>query len=103
MWDAKGARALDERAIGPGHLRPGPRLTMECGRLRFPVVAIGSEGCLIEALDGLVPRGLVDIWEGERHVAQCLIVLAAPDGPYLRCAFKRRTPSRREPPRDFAG
>jgi hypothetical protein len=76
---------------------------MECGRSRFPVLAIGSDGCLIEPGDGGVPRGYADIFDGERHLAQCLIVLAAPEGPYLRCTFKRWTAARPGPPADFAG
>ena len=93
---------MDERAIATGAAPPGPRLVMECGKRRFPVLSMASDGCLIESLDGTVPRGLVDIFDGDTHVAQCLIVLAAPEGPHLRCAFKRRTPTRLDPPRDFA-
>ena len=94
---------MDERAIGAGPERLEIRLVMECDTGRFPVVAMASEGCLIETPDGAVPRGFVDIFDGATHVAQCLIVLAAPEGPYLRCVFKRRTASRLDPPRDFAG
>ncbi|HRO10185.1 hypothetical protein [Amaricoccus sp.] len=93
---------MDEIAIGFDAGRSNPRLVMECGGRRFPVVAMGMDGCLIDAQDGCVPRGFADIFDGDRHVAQCLIVLAAPEGPYLRCAFKRRTESRPAPPRDFA-
>ena len=50
-----------------------------------------------------MPRGFVDFFDGDRHVAHCLIVLAAPEGPFLRCSFKRRTAPRLAPPRDFAG
>ena len=48
-------------------------------------------------------RAGVDIFDGDKHVAHCLIVLAAPEGPFLRCIFKRRTAPRLDPPRDFAG
>jgi hypothetical protein len=92
---------LEERAIGSGGGRRGRELVMECGSRRFPVVAIGSDGCLIDAHDGFVPRGFADIFEGDRHVENCLIVLAAPEGPFLRLAFKRRTAPRLDPPRDF--
>ncbi len=94
---------MEERAIGVGSARREGRLVMECGPRRYPIVAMGAESCLIEATDGTGPRGFVDIFDGERHLEQCLIVLAAPEGPYLRCCFKRRTPSRLDPPRDFAG
>ena len=94
---------MDERAIDAGSAGRGTALVMECGSRRYPVVTLGAEGCLIEALDGAVPRGIADIFDGERHVAQCLIVLAAPEGAYLRCTFKRWTAVRAAPPRDFAG
>ena len=94
---------MDEHAIEVGVLRRRSRLVMECRSRRFPVVAMSADGCLIEAPDGRVPGGFVDIFDGERHVEHCLVVLTAPEGPFLRCTFKRRTPSRLVPPRDFAG
>jgi hypothetical protein len=105
MLVGKGARedAMEERRIGFGENRPVRLLTLECGSRRYPIVSCGPESCLIEAADGSMPRGLVDIFDGERHVAHCLIVLAAPEGPFLRCVFKRRTAPRLDPPRDFAG
>ncbi len=93
---------MEERAIGLAGDRSGRQLVMECGSRRFPVVAMGSDGCLIDAQDGWIPRGFVDIFDGERHVEHCLIVLTAPEGPFLRCTFKRRTASRLAPPLDFA-
>jgi hypothetical protein len=93
---------MDERAITVGERRPGRLLVMQSGSLRFPVVAMGSDSCLIEVPDELAPRGFVDIFDGDRHVAHCLIVVAAPEGPFLRCSFKQRTPPRLTPPRDFA-
>ena len=94
---------MDEHAIEVGVGRRGRQLYMECRSRRFPVVAMGSDGCLIDVPEGFVPGGFVDIFDGERHVEQCLIVFAAPEGPFLRCSFKRRTFSRLDPPRDFAG
>ncbi|HET9069803.1 MAG TPA: hypothetical protein VFN28_14250 [Amaricoccus sp.] len=92
---------MEEIPIGFAAGRHGRELVLECGARRFPVVAMGSDGCLIDGHDGFVPRGFADIFDGERHVAQCLIVLVAPEGPYLRCTFKRRTEARPGPPRDF--
>ena len=94
---------MEERAIGAGPERRPLRLVMECGNRRFPVLAMDAEGCLIEATDGGVPRGFADIFDGPSLVAHCLIVLAAPEGAYLRCVFKHRTAPRLDPPRDFAG
>jgi hypothetical protein len=94
---------LEEYPIGISPVRRGPPLVMECGSRRFPVVAMGSDGCLIDEHNGWIPRGFADFYEEGRHVAHCLIVLAAPEGPFLRCSFKRHTVSRLDPPRDFAG
>jgi hypothetical protein len=93
---------MDVRRIIADGTRPVRHLMLECGGGRFPIVAISAESCLIEVPDGTTPRGFVDIFDGERHVETCLIVLAAPEWPYLRCFFKRRTASRLDPPRDFA-
>jgi len=93
---------MEERRISVGENRPVRLLALEAGARRYPIVAYGEDSCLIESADGSMPRGLVDLFDGDRHLAQCLIVLAAPEWPYLRCFFKRRTASRLEPPRDFA-
>lgn len=94
---------MEERAISAGSDRRARQLVMESGSRRFAIVALGADSCLIEASGDWMPRGFVDIFDGERHLAQCLIVLAAPEGPHLRCSFKRRTVPRLDPPRDFAG
>lgn len=85
---------------GRRSIRPG--LVLEAGTRRFPIVDLAADSCLIETSDGAALRGYADIWDGERHLAQCLLVLAAPDGDFLRCSFKRCTSFRLEPPRDFA-
>jgi hypothetical protein len=93
---------MDEHAIEVGEVRRS-NFVRECRTRRVPVVAMGEDGCLIEAPEGYEPGGFVAIFDGDRHLEQSLVVLAAPEGPFLRCTFKRRTPSRIEPPRDFAG
>jgi hypothetical protein len=80
--------------------RPG--LALQAGSRRFPVLDLTADGCLIEAQDSATLRGYVDLFDGDRHLACCLIVLTAPEGPFLRCAFKRRTAFRLDAPRDFA-
>ncbi|MBA3324816.1 MAG: hypothetical protein H0T41_05955 [Rhodobacteraceae bacterium] len=81
-------------------LRPG--LVLEAGSRRFAILELTAETCLIEAPDSATLRGYADIFDGGRHVAQCLILLAAPEGDLLRCSFKRRTAFRTDPPPDYA-
>lgn len=90
---------MDERAIVTERARA---LSLESGARRFPILSLGPESCLIEAPDGARLRGYADILDGDRLVATCLVVLAAPEGPYLRCTFKRRTTPRNSPPADYA-
>jgi hypothetical protein len=94
---------MEERAIGSSLGRRARPMLLECGARRYPILALAAESCLIEAPESAALRGFADIFDGERHVATCLIVLAAPEGPHLRCSFKRRTAPRADPPRDFAG
>lgn len=91
---------MDERAVATETVRG---FALESGGRRFPILSLGTEGCLIAA-DGAALRGFADILDGERLVATCLVVLAAPEGPYLRCVFKRRTIPLSAPAADyFAG
>ncbi len=77
-------------------------LTLESGSRRFPILALGRDSCLIAVEGDVALRGFADIFDGERHVEHCLIVLAAPEGEHLRCFFKHRTPWRPGPPADYA-
>ena len=90
---------MDERAIVT---RTAGMLSLESGTRRFPILSLKADSCLIEAPDGAGLRGYADILDGERLVATCLVVLAAPEGPYVRCTFKRRTTPRCTPPADYA-
>ncbi len=86
---------LARRAVRPG-------LVLAAGTRRFPILDLTADSCLIEASDSATLRGYADIYDGERHLSQCLLVLAAPEGELLRCSFKRRTAFRVDPPQDYA-
>lgn len=81
---------------------PGGNLVLRTDTGHFRILEIGPADCLIESAHASGLRGRAEIFDGDRQVATCLITLAAPDGPYLRCAFKRRTPVAAGPARDFA-
>ncbi len=72
--------------------RRGSKLHVQLGDAVFPVLRFWPGGMALDA--GLAPRrlrGLVDIYDGPRHVFQCLIVASALDGDELVCEFKRAT------------
>jgi len=77
-------------------------LSLEMGRHRFPILTLEHDSCTIEVPYGAPLRGHAGIFDGERLLALCLIMLAAPEGRALRILFKRRTEARLDPPLDFA-
>lgn len=77
------------------------RLRVQVGEAVFPVLRIWETGFTVEA--GMAPRlrGLVDIYDGGRHIFHCLIVASAEDGGEIVCEFKRHTLVSDRPPLDF--
>ena len=77
------------------------RLRVQVGEAVFPVLRFWHDGF---ALDGaLTPklRGLVDVYDGARHVYQCLIVASSMENGELVCDFKRSTAVSDTAPLDF--
>ncbi len=72
--------------------RRGPRLRVQVGDAVFPILRSWPNGFAIDAT--LAPRslrGLVDLYEGGRHISQCLIIASELDEGELICEFKRET------------
>lgn len=60
-----------------------------------------DNGCVLAYEDTPQLRGYVDIYDGDRHMFQCLIVAAEHDGDRVRCTFKRLTAVRMSAPVDY--
>ncbi len=67
------------------------RLRVQVGEAVFPVRRFWHDGMALDAK--LTPhlRGLVDVYDGSRHIFQCLIVASVAEGDELICDFKRST------------
>ena len=67
------------------------RLRVQVGGAVFPVLRCWEDGFALDA--GMAPhlRGLVDLYEGDRHIFQCLIIASTVDAGELICDFKRST------------
>lgn len=77
------------------------RLRVQVGEAVYPVLRFWHDGMV---LDGkLTPhlRGLVDVYDGARHIFQCLIVASVAEGDELICDFKRSTIVSDSAPLDF--
>lgn len=77
------------------------RLRVQVGEAVFPVLRYWDEGIALDA--ALTPhlRGLVDLYDGSRHLCQCLIVASSVENGDLVCEFKRSTPVADRAPLDY--
>ena len=67
------------------------RLRVQVGDAVFPILRIWSGGFALDA--ALTPqlRGLVDVYDGAKHIFQCLIIASVPEGDEVICDYKRAT------------
>ena len=67
------------------------RLRLQVGDAVYPILRLMHDGLVLDAT--LTPhlRGRVDVYDGSRHILQCLIVASTTDGDQLICDFKRAT------------
>ncbi|MBI1170791.1 hypothetical protein GC209_05270 [bacterium] len=77
------------------------RLRVQVGEAVFPVLRFWHDGFVLDGTLSPHLRGLVDIYEGDRHVFQCLIVASSSEGREITCDFKRLTPVTDKAPLDF--
>ena len=80
------------------------RLCVHVGGEVFHVLRLWDDGFALDATDGKRPasmRGFVDIYDGPRHVSECLVVASVEESGEVICDFKRRTPAADRPALDF--
>ncbi len=77
------------------------RLRVQVGEAVFPVLRFWHDGFALDA--DLTPqlRGLVDVYDGGRHIFQCLIVASTVENGEIVCEFKRSTAVVDKAPLDF--
>lgn len=82
-------------------LRKKSRLRVETGGTSHRLLRLWSTGFSVEKEKVPALRGLVDIYDGGRHLYQCLIVASEEDGGEMRYEFKRNTAASDKAPLDF--
>lgn len=77
------------------------RLRIKVGGESFTILRYWDTGFAVDA--GTIPslRGRADLYDGSRHVAQCLIVASAEEAGETVYEFKRSTKPLEGPPADF--
>lgn len=89
------------RAAQQTRQRRKSRLRVHVDQVEYPVLRLWVDGMALQ-VEGLSHlRGLVDIYDGSRHVLQCLIIASELDGNELICTFKRATAVSDKAPLDY--
>ncbi|MEP2782921.1 MAG: hypothetical protein ABJO67_12645 [Pseudoruegeria sp.] len=81
-------------------LRKGNRLCVHSDGEVHRILKLWDDGFALERDVDL--RGFVDIYDGPRHISQCLIIQAEMSHGEYTYEFKRSTPARNKAPVDFA-
>ena len=77
------------------------RLRVGDGPEALPIIHFRETEFTLDREDAPHLRGLVDIFDGSRHLYQALIVTAAEDGDQMVYEFKRNTMAADRAPLDF--
>jgi hypothetical protein len=77
------------------------RLRVGFDSKRFPITRLWDTGFALDSENAPKLRGLVDLYDGTRHVAQCLIVASEFDEHEARFDFKRNTEATGHAPVDY--
>ncbi len=91
--------ALDAARVSG--LKKKSRLRVAVDGGYFPVLRTWENGFSVEEEFAPQLRGLVDLYDGSRHVSQCLIVASEAAGGEMRYEFKRSTAAADKAPLDF--
>ena len=90
----------DLEAARLANLGKRSRWRVVIGETSFPVLRLRRNGFSVD--QGKVPplRGLVDVYDGPRHLYQCLIVATAEEAGEMWYEFKRNTAAEDKAPLD---
>ncbi len=83
-------------------LRKRSRLRVHAGDDIYPVLRFYADHFTLDADQVTHLRGLVDIYDGSRHLWQCLIIASEVEEGELVCVMKRSTAAQDRAPLDYA-
>lgn len=78
------------------------RLRVHAGDEIRPILKLWDDGFSMVAETAPNLRGFVDLYDGSKHLLQCLVIRADLDGDVVNYEFKRWTRAMENPPKDFA-
>ena len=88
-------------AAQKSNLKNKNRLRVEFNKNHYPVMRLTQNGISVEAEVAPMIRGLVDLYDGDKHLKQCLIVASKEENGVIHFDFKRKTATQNSAPKDF--
>ena len=82
-------------------LKKKNRLRVEFNKYHYPVMWLTQNGFCVEAEMAPMIRGLVDLYDGDKYLKQCLIVASKEENGLVHFDFKRKTATQTSAPKDF--
>lgn len=82
--------------------RKKSRLRVHADDQRISLIKLWDDGFTVDAETTPHLRGLVDLYDSGKHLAQCLIIRSEADGRFMHYEFKRKTDISEKPPLDYA-
>lgn len=82
-------------------LRRKSRLRVHTDDEIFPVLRFWETGFSLDAENAPHLRGLVDLYDGSRHLYQCLVIASEQENDQMIYDFKRSTPAKDKAALDF--
>ena len=82
-------------------LKKKNRFRVEFNKKNYPVVKLTKSGFCVEAENAPMIRGLVDLYDRDKHLKQCLIVAAKEENGIVHFDYKRNTTTQTSAPKDF--
>ena len=77
------------------------RLRVHDGKAEYAVLKIWEDGFSMVGDNLPHLRGFVDLFDGSRHLLQCLVIHSEPDGEVMNFEYKRRTVATDSAPKDY--
>ena len=82
-------------------LKKKNRFRVEFNKNHFPVMRLTQNGFCVEAEMAPMIRGLVDLYDGDKHLKQCLIVASKEENGIVHFDYKRNMATQTSAPKDF--
>ena len=82
-------------------LRKKSRMRVTTGDHTFTILRYWDNGFSLDADEAPQMRGLVDVYDGARHLSQCLIVASEEEAGEVVFEFKRSTAAHDHAPLDY--